>query len=159
MEKNKLLEAYKLGYNYLQNSLREFPLEMWDYKPSPDKWSIKEIIIHIVDSEINGYLRCRKMIAESGSAITPYNQDAWADKLHYSSRSIDTNLELFRIIRIVNYSLLISLPDEIWNNYIMHPESGKITLNDYLNIYVDHVEIHTKQMKRNFNEWKDNQNS
>ena len=156
MDKNKLLEAYKFGYNELQNSLREFPLEMWDYKPSPDKWSIKEIIIHMVDSEINGYLRCRKIIAESGSAITPYDQDAWADKLHYSSRSVDTNLELFRILRIINYSLLLNLPDETWNNFINHPESGKMTLMDYLKTYVDHVDIHTKQMKRNYEDWKNN---
>lgn len=154
MDKNKLLDAYKLGYNELQNSLREFPMEMWDYKPSPDKWSIKEIIIHMVDSEINGYIRCRKIIAENGSTIMPYDQDAWADKLHYMSRSIDTNLELFRIIRIVNYSLLINLPEESWDNYIIHPESGNMTLQDYLKIYVDHVEIHTNQMKKNFNEWK-----
>lgn len=157
MDKNKLLDNYKLGFNELQNSLREFPMEMWDYKPSPDKWSIKEIIIHMVDSEINGYLRCRKIIAESGSTITTYDQDAWAQKLHYNSRSIDTSLELFRIIRIVNYSLLINLPDETWNNYIMHPESGKMTLKDYLKIYVDHVDIHTKQMKRNFDAWKNYQ--
>jgi len=159
MDKNKLLEAYKSGYNDLQNSLREFPIEMLDYKPSPDKWSIKEIIIHMVDSEINGYLRCRKIIAESGSAISPYDQEAWADKLHYTSRSIDTNLELFRIIRIVNYSLLLNLPDETWSNHIMHPESGRITLKDYLKIYADHVDIHTKQMRRNFDEWKKNQNT
>ena len=159
MDKNKLLEAYKLGYNELQNTLREFPLEMFDFKPSPDKWSVKEIIIHMTDSEINGYLRCRKIIAENGSIITPYNQNAWTDKLHYSSRSIDTNLELFRLIRIVNYSLLINLPDETWNNYVTHPESGKITLKDYLKIYVDHVDIHTKQMTRNFDAWKNNHNT
>ena len=158
MDKNKLLEAYKFGYNELQNSLREFPLEMWDYKPSPDRWSIKEIIIHMVDSEINGYLRCRKIIAESGSAISPYDQNAWADKLNYSSRSVDTNMELFRIIRIINYSLLINLPEETWNNYINHPESGKITLKDYLKIYVDHIDVHTKQMRRNFESWKKSPN-
>ena len=158
MDKNKLLEAYKFGYNELQNSLREFPLEMWDYKPSPDRWSIKEIIIHMVDSEINGYLRCRKIIAESGSIITPYDQNAWADKLNYSSRSVDTNMELFRILRIINYSLLINLPEETWNNYINHPESGKITLMDYLKIYVDHIDVHTKQMRRNYENWKKSPN-
>ena len=158
MDKNKLLEAYKFGYNELQNSLREFPLEMWDYKPSPDRWSIKEIIIHMVDSEINGYLRCRKIIAESGSAITPYDQNAWTDKLNYSSRSVDTNMELFRILRIINYSLLINLPEETWNNYINHPESGKITLMDYLKIYVDHIDVHTKQMRGNYESWKKSPN-
>jgi hypothetical protein len=156
-DRNKMLEAYKLGYNDLQNAMREFPMEMWDYKPAPDKWCIKEIIIHITDSEINAYLRCRKIIAENGSTITPYDQDAWAEKLMYTSRSVDTNLELFRLLRVVNYSLLVSLPSEMWGNCINHPETGKITLSDWLKIYSEHVPIHINQMRNNFVEWKKSQ--
>jgi hypothetical protein len=149
-----MLETYKLGYNELQSALREFPMEMWDFKPLPEKWSIKEIIIHITDSELNGYIRCRKIIAENGSTITTYDQDAWAEKLMYTSRSIDTSLELFRLLRVVNYSLLAGLPSETWDNYIIHPEIGKVTLSDWLKIYSEHVPIHINQMKRNFELWE-----
>jgi hypothetical protein len=159
MDRNKMLEAYKSGYNELQSALREFPMEMWDYKPAPDKWCIKEIIIHMTDSEINGYIRCRKIIAENGSTITPYDQDAWAAKLMYSSRSIDTNLELFRLLRVVNYSLLEGLPSELWDNFINHPETGKISLSDWLKIYTDHVPAHINQMKKNLELWKESQKS
>ncbi len=154
MDINKTLETYKMGFNDLQNALREFPAEMWDFKPGPDKWSIKEIIVHIADSEINGYMRCRMIIAQSGSAITPYDQDAWANNLDYSSRSIDTSLELFRLLRVVNYSLLNGLKEENWDKFINHPESGKITLKEWLNIYSSHIPIHINQMKRNYEAWK-----
>ena len=154
MDINKILDEYKSGYNDLQNALREYPLEMWDYKPAPDKWSIKEIVIHITDSEINGYVRFRKTIAENGSEITPYDQDAWAEQLHYSSRSIDTNMELFRLIRVLNYSLLIGIPEETWSNNIMHPERGKINLKEHLKIYTDHVKVHINQMKKVYEAWK-----
>lgn len=158
MDINKSLETYKMGFSDLQNSLREFPPEMWDYKPSPEKWSIKEIIVHILDSEINGYIRCRKIIAESGSTITPYDENAWTSKLNYSSRSIDTTLELFRLIRVVNYSMLKDLEAGIWDYFINHPESGKITLKEWLDIYTSHVPVHIKQMKRNYDSWKNSAN-
>jgi hypothetical protein len=154
MDINKILEEYKSGYNELQNALREIPIETWDYKPVPDKWSIKEVIIHITDSEINGYIRLRKTIAENGTEITTYDQDLWAEKLNYPSRSIDTNLELFRLIRVLNYSLLIGLPEETWNNYIIHPERGKVNLKEHVRIYVDHITVHIKQMRRVYEEWK-----
>lgn len=151
----KILDEYKSGYNILQNALREYPMEMWDFKPSSDKWSIKEIIIHITDSEINGYIRFRKAIAESGSDITAYDQDAWADKLHYSSRSIDSNLEVFRLLRVLNYSMMINLSDDVWNNFINHPETGKITLKELLKIYAEHIPVHISQMKKIYNEWNE----
>jgi hypothetical protein len=153
MEANKILENYKSGYNDLQNALREFPFEMWDFKPAQDKWSIKEIIVHITDSEINGYIRFRKAIAEKGTEITAYDQDAWAEQLHYSSRSIDTNLELFRLLRVLNYSLLISIPDDKWINSIKHPEIGNVNVHELLKIYADHVPVHIKQMKKIYEEW------
>lgn len=158
MDINKLLDDYKSGYNDLQNALREYPLEMWDYKPAPDKWCIKEIVMHITDSETNGYLRLRKTIAENGSEIITYDQDAWADKLHYSSKSVDTNLELFRLLRVLNYSLLISITEETWNNYIMHPERGKVTLKEHLNIYTEHVPVHINQMKKVYEAWNKSKN-
>jgi uncharacterized damage-inducible protein DinB len=154
MDTKKLLENYKSGYNELQNALRELPLEMWDYKPAPDKWSIKDIIVHIVDSEVNGYIRFRKIIAENGSEITAYDQDLWADKLSYESRSADTNLELFRLIRVLNYSLLVGLPEAAWNNTMQHPERGKVTLKENLEIYTEHVLAHINQMTRNYDHWK-----
>lgn len=154
MEKDKLLEQYKSGYNILQNALREFPFEMWDFKPSVEKWSIKEIIVHITDSEINGYVRFRKIIAESGSTITPYNQNSWTDNLYYSSGSMDTNLEIFRLLRVVTYTLLTAIPEEKWDNHIIHPERGKVTLKENLKIYAEHVPVHINQMKRVFEDWK-----
>lgn len=158
MEINKLLEQYKSGYNDLQNALREYPFEMWDFKPAADKWNIKEILIHITDSEINGYIRFRKTIAENGSEITAYDQDAWAEKLHYSSGSVDTNLELFRLLRVLNYSLLISLPEDTWNKYILHPERGKVILKEHLIIYTEHIQVHINQMKKIFEIWKEFKN-
>ena len=154
MNITKTLDSYKMGFNDLQNALREFPMEMWDFKPAPDKWSIKEILIHITDSEINGYMRCRMIISQSGSTITPYDQDAWAANLNYSASSIDTAQEIFRLLRVVNYSLLKNLKEETWNNYVSHPENGKITLKEWLNIYTSHVHTHINQMKRNYDAWK-----
>ncbi len=153
MERSELLEEYLSGYQKLRDILDELPNEVLYFKPAPEKWSVYEIIIHISDSEANGYTRCRKIIAESGSKILTYDQDKWAENLNYTKQSLDNALDLFRMLRITTFIMLKSIGNDKWENFVVHPDNGKMTLDDWLNLYVNHVNIHVKQIKRNLEEW------
>ncbi|MDR3665677.1 MAG: hypothetical protein P4L35_02425, partial [Ignavibacteriaceae bacterium] len=72
---DRMLLSYLQGIDDFINVLPEFPKKMWDFKPAPNRWSIKEIILHMADSEANAYVRCRKIIAENGSNVLAYDQD------------------------------------------------------------------------------------
>lgn len=63
-ERRQKLESYSNGHAQLAAAFREFPREAWNFKPSPDRWSIREILIHVVDSEVNGFVRCRMFIGD-----------------------------------------------------------------------------------------------
>jgi hypothetical protein len=154
MDRSTALESYRKGYELIRESLAGIPREAWSYKPSPTSWSIHEIIIHLADSEVNGYIRCRKIIAEPGSSITAYDQDAWTDKLSYSSQNTEDHLNLFRMLRELNHRLLSGLAEPVWEHHILHPEKGKVTLNDWLTIYSNHVKVHLEQVQRAYHSWK-----
>jgi hypothetical protein len=154
MTRSENLKNFRNGFEKIRTALQNYPKQAFDFKPSPERWSIREIMIHLADSEANGYTRCRKILAESGSEIMVYNQDKWANELKYKNQDIDLALELFADLRIVTYLLLKSLPEEKWNNYIIHPEKGKITLDQWLEIYSNHVDVHINQMNRNLAEWQ-----
>lgn len=154
MSDNKILEAYNNGYNSLLDVLYNIPTEAIDFKPSPEKWSIREIIIHLADSEANAYVRIKKALAENGSPVTAYDQDKWASKLHYDSQSIDENLELFKMLRNLTCKLLNLIRDDEWNNYMAHPERGNISVKDYINELIEHDATHIRQIMRNFDSWK-----
>ena len=132
MKKQELITEYLKGYELITNTIDPLPREVFDFKPAPDKWNIREIITHIVDSDINSYVRFRIAIAESGKQVTAYDQDKWANALLYEIQSIDDNLELFKFLRKNTYKLLINLSDETWDNFFLHPERGKLTLLDHL---------------------------
>ena len=154
MTRAERIESYSKGYESLINALKEFPKEMWFFKPAPNRWNIHEILIHIADSETNSFARARKIICEPGSAIIAYDQDAWAIKTNYESQNVDDALELFKLLRKMTYNVIKNLPDKIWSNHIDHSENGKMTLEDWLNVYDEHVEVHINQMKKNFIEWQ-----
>lgn len=157
MEKQELkkqLLLYGDAYSLLREALKEFPLEMWKFKPSAPEWSIHEIIVHLADSEANSYIRCRYLIAEPGKTILAYNQDLWAVKLDYHSQSTDKALELFRLLREASYLLIKDLPGEVWSNTINHPENGLMSMYEWLVVYANHIPGHIGQMQRVYQRWK-----
>lgn len=147
------LQNFKNGFDKVRIALQTCPKQVFDFKPSPEKWSIREIILHLADSEANAYVRCRKIIAEPFSEIMVYDQDKWAEELLYKEMDIDIALDLFALLRIATFELLKKIPDEKWINYMIHSVRGKVTLEEWLEIYSDHVDVHINQMIRNLNEW------
>jgi hypothetical protein len=47
-------------------------------KPSPKKWSVRDILCHLADTEIVFAYRFRQTVAEPHHIIQPYDQDAFA---------------------------------------------------------------------------------
>src|SRR5258708_37393443 len=121
-ERTRKIESYGTAYTQLTEALKQFPVGMWQFRPAPNDWTIHEIIVHITDSETNSYVRCRRAIAQPGSAVLGYDENQWAKLLKYHERSTDDALELFRALRLASYKLIRSVPDSTWSNTIEHSQ-------------------------------------
>ncbi|MBS1624368.1 MAG: DinB family protein [Bacteroidetes bacterium] len=155
-ERKDLIASYGKAYEMLTAALWQYPVEMWQWRPRPDQWSIHEIIIHIADSEANSYIRCRRMIAEPGSGVYSYDENKWAQALDYHSRSTDEALDLFKVMRQCSWQLIKDQPDEVWHSAtIQHSENGAMTMEDWLRIYEEHIPVHIRQMERTYRAWLD----
>ena len=148
------IELYGKGPQQLADALERFPRKMWDFKPSPDRWSIHEVLIHIADSDANAFVTCRKLIAQPGKPVNDYNQDIWSDALGYNGQSIEDALELFKLMRKTTYILLRNIPDDVWAEATGYAEDGIVTLDDWLDIYANHIPDHIKQMEKNYAAWQ-----
>jgi hypothetical protein len=152
-ERNHKIESYGAAYQRLIAALERFPREMWQFRPSPDRWTIHEIIIHIADSEANSYIRCRRFIAEPGSTVLGYDETKWARDLRYHEQSTDDALELFKWLRHTSYTLIKDLPESAWSNTVNHAENGIMTMSDWLDIYERHIPEHVEQMQSVHEYW------
>ncbi len=148
------IESYGNAYIQLTEALKQFPKEMWLFKPSPNRWSIHEILIHLADSESNAFVKCRKLIAEPGKSIMAYNQEIWSKALHYHDQSIENALQLFKLLRVTTYKLIKSLPESVWSKSVGHMENESVTLDDWLELYEAHIPGHINQMRKNYDEWR-----
>jgi hypothetical protein len=153
-KRTELIELYGQGVDLLREALKEFPPEMWQFKPDPASWSIHEILIHLPDSETNSFARFRAAIATPGVRIFAYDQDVWANTLNYHEQNWQDAVELLHWIHKMTYALIKDLPEHVWAQAIDHPEQGIITLDDVLVTYANHIPDHIQQMRDNFAVWK-----
>ena len=124
-----------------------------DFKPrgaedKPDAWSVRQIVCHLSDIEAAVTIRFRQVIAEDDPFMPGLKGEDWARALDYDRRKISNALETFRILRSANHELLKSLPAETFERTGNHGELGKVSLQDLLRTYAEHVENHVRQVQR-----------
>ncbi|MFZ6030264.1 MAG: DinB family protein [Chloroflexota bacterium] len=152
-ERKEKIESYGAAHHLLLAALERFPREMWQFRATPDGWTIHEIIVHIADSEVNSYVRCRRLIAEPGSDVLGYDENRWARVLRYHEQLPEDALELFRSLRGLSYRLIETLPEAVWANTIHHSENGPMTMDDWLTVYERHIPDHIAQMQTVYDAW------
>ncbi|MBA3974495.1 MAG: hypothetical protein C0504_09795 [Candidatus Solibacter sp.] len=119
----------------------------WDFVSAPGKWSLRQIVCHLADSEMIGRYRLASVIAEDNPTLMWYDQDAWAANLDYSKRKFSQALETFRRVRGENHELLKDLPEETFLRTATHSKNGVMSLKDLLLMYAEHAEGHARQIR------------
>jgi len=141
------LERFRRGAELLATVLTGAAGEEVDYVPGPGKWTIRQIMAHVADSELVGAQRLRAVIAEENPTLMAFDQDLWAKNLDYARRKPTQSLDTFRRLRAENYELLKDLPEATFERGGLHSESGPRTLRSLLQGYADHAESHARQLQ------------
>jgi hypothetical protein len=143
----ELLERYRRGAELLAIATTGAAGLELDFKPD-GKWSVRQIVCHLADTEAVCAMRFRQVIAEDNPSLPGFDGDKWANSLDYDKRKLTPVLEVFRVLRGSNYELLQSLPPETYDRAGNHSERGKMTLLDLLRTYAGHVESHVGQIQK-----------
>lgn len=143
----ELLERFRRGGEVLAVATLGAAGPQLDFSPAPGKWTVRQIVCHLLDSELVACMRFRSVIAEDNPTLPAYDQDAWATNLHYEQRKLSPTMELFRKLRKTNYELLHDLPEEAFRRPAIHSETGPLTLLDLVKSYASHVENHARQIQ------------
>jgi hypothetical protein len=131
------------------NTLKYFDLQEEDLQKTygPDKWSVRYVLHHLADSESVLYYRIRRIICEPKQVIWVYDQQAWADKLDYSTAP----LELAKSIYETSREGILYCADRhyIGSQQInfVHSETGLRTLKDEFDKVVWHNQQHLENIK------------
>ena len=153
--RHEKIALYAGAVGLIDSALDAIPREAWDWKPGPARWSIREIIVHVADSEANSYIRFRRFVAEPGKTVMAYDEDTWAEALTYQEQDPGIALDLFRLLRRSTTALIRKIPEAAWAHTVQHPENGLMTLDDWLDVYSRHIPEHIRQIKATFEAWRE----
>ena len=144
--RQKLIAMYKDGYRVVADALAGATDEELDAHPRPGKWSAREVVHHLADSEMTGAVRLRVLLATDNASIAGYDQDEFARRLHYD-RPIEASLEAFKAARRSTAELLERMTDADWQRGGTHTEHGRYTIERWLEIYSAHAHKHAEQIQ------------
>jgi hypothetical protein len=147
-QRDALIKQYASGYDEVINALNNFPAESLGAHPIPGKWSAREIVHHLGDSETTSAVRIRRLLCEDQPLIHGYDQDEFAKRLRYNERDMAPALEAFRSARATTMQLLSLMSEDDWQRAGTHTENGRYSAEDWLRIYADHAHNHAAQISR-----------
>ena len=145
-ERQQLIQQYTDGYRVVAEALVKATPEQLDFAPAPGKWTARQIVHHLADSEMTAAVRFRLLLAEDRPAIKGYDQDGFASRLHYE-RPHEASLELFRATRASTAELMKCLTEADWLREGTHTEVGRFGLDTWLRIYGPHAHKHAEQIR------------
>ena len=146
-KRRTLIEQYKNGYLAVTEALRGITEAELDRRPTPTEWSAREVVHHLADSEMTSAIRLRRLIAEDRPMIVGYDEREFSRRLHYE-RPIQASLDAFRAARQTTAEILERLSDADWTREGTHSESGRYTVETWLEIYAKHGLDHAEQIRR-----------
>jgi hypothetical protein len=147
-ERSDLIAKYAAGYDDVMNALDGFPADSLGAHPIEGKWSAREIVHHLGDSESTSAWRIRRLLVEDNPLIQGYDQDEFATRLRYNDRDMAPALEAFRCARESTMQVIDLMTEDDWKRQGTHSESGAYTNEDWLRIYAKHAHNHADQIRR-----------
>ena len=116
-------------------------------RPAPGKWSIMEILGHLVDTEVVYGYRYRLALSQPGVPIPGYQEATWAVALRHRDRNPARLMAHIATLRKINLDLIESMPRRTWQRYGMHSERGKETVRRTAELIAGHDLNHLDQIQ------------
>ncbi|GMU94155.1 MAG: hypothetical protein AMXMBFR4_32130 [Candidatus Hydrogenedentota bacterium] len=113
---------------------------------APGKWTVRQILVHLADCEFVYLWRLCRGLAEPGSEVHGFDQDAWQEALHYAERPLPMCRDLFLVARSQVIYFAETMPETAVERTIRHSEAGTMSVGRVLEYLAVHTQHHLEQI-------------
>ncbi len=140
----RLIDEYAAGATLPAKGIAGLTKEDLNAHPVPGTWSIQEIALHLMDSDLIGSDRMKRIAAEERPLIIGYNETLFTKHLGYDRLDPKLACDVFEKNRQITAAMLRNLPDTAFSRTGVHNEKGLVTLEGLVRGYVEHLNHHLK---------------
>ncbi len=133
--------------NRLQHIVSDLSENQLDTPYRPEGWMVRQVVHHLSDSHMNGYIRFKWTLTENETTIKPYEQKSWSETAENIGFPISEELALLSLLHQKWVVLLKELTPDDFQRKFMHPESGWYELKKALALYAWHGNHHLAQIE------------
>jgi hypothetical protein len=144
MRYDELIEQYEQGPAKLTAAVRGLNPSELKAAPAIGGWTIQQIVIHLMDSDLVGTYRMKRIVAEDNPALLTYDEAKFAASLFYHEQPLEQALAMFELNRRMFANVLRRLGESAFERVGTHSQRGPVTLTQQLETYVKHLDHHLK---------------
>ncbi len=112
----ELIEELEICLHEFIKFVRNIPMDKFDYQYQDGKWTIKEIIQHLIDSErVFGY-RALRISRNDKTPLPGFDENSFVDNSNGKDRSLQSLLTEMAVVRQSTLSLFNSFSQEQLSN-------------------------------------------
>ena len=109
----ELLEMLEKQYHNFPQFLASIPEEKVGYRYAENKWSIAEVLVHILDAERVFQYRALRISRADITPLPSFDQDAYVPMSNAAGRSLESIFEEYKCVRMSSLTLFKSFPEKI----------------------------------------------
>lgn len=140
--RRELINRYLAGGPELADSIVGLSEDDLSAFPVPGTWNIRQIVIHMMDSDLIGSDRMKRIATMELPLLVGYDETAFSQLKAYESIPIQTAVDIFVQNRQLTAAVLRELPEAAFQRTGIHTEKGKITLESTVADYAKHWDGH-----------------
>jgi len=144
MSPDEMIAEYLAGPQLLRQAVDGMSAADLDATPVPGKWSTRQVVAHIADFEPIYADRIKRVIAQEQPTFFGGDPDLFADRLAYSDRDIEQELQLITAVRRHLATILHSQPANVYERTGIHSEDGPLSIRQLLQNITRHIPHHIK---------------
>jgi FMN phosphatase YigB (HAD superfamily) len=126
---------------------RQYPVEILECCPGEHEWSVRDVICHLCDHEMNEDRVLLKRIIEEENPFLSANYDPWAHADQYASVPLEQAFREFTRRRAETVGWLRELPEQVWRRSARSSIFGPTCFEEMVRFVTEHDRTHLRQMR------------
>ena len=111
----RILYHLEKNFNEAKKFIETIPADALTYSYAPNKWTLKEIIVHIIDDEKIFSYGALCFARNEQLNLVGFDQDEYAVESEANNRSIESIFEEYYFVRMATIALFKYLPENSFN--------------------------------------------
>lgn len=144
-----LMEELEISLHDFIRFVQDIPMDKFDYRYAEGKWTIKDIILHLIDAERIFSYRALRIARQDKTPLPGFEENSYVDTANAGSRSIQDLLSELSIVRHSTMALFKSFSEEQLKNMGTASEVG-VSVRAIGFIIIGHMKHHQRIFKERY---------